>query len=372
MRQIEVGIFLPIGNNGYLMSTTSPQYMPTWELQRDLGVAAEALGYDFLFSMAKWRGFGGATRFWDFTLESVSVMTALAASTRRLRLIATMSPPLLHPVVAAKMAATIDEISGGRFGINIVTGSSLAEYDQMGVLPPGYDDYRYAFASEWLAVIKRLWTKPAVDFDGRFFHLRDCVLAPKPIQTPRPFLVCAGVSEEGFRFTAAEADCSFLTARTVPETRALSNRMKQVAREHGRSIKTATPMLLIIGDSDEAARAEHRRYLDGIDRDAVDNLYNLVGGSSRPSARARHDRTMSSAAFGGQVISGSAQSAADHIAFLVENDGIDSILLMFPDYRAGIHTFAERVAPLLRQRGIGALAVTPAAAACDAQPRSGS
>src|SRR5262252_4241217 len=241
MRQIEVGIFLPIGNNGYLMSTTSPQYMPTWQLQRDLGIAAEALGYDFLFSMSKWRGFGGATRFWDFTLESVSVMTALAASTRRLRLIATMSPPLLHPVVAAKMAATIDEISGGRFGINIVTGSSLAEYDQMGVLPPGYDDYRYAYASEWLAVIKRLWTKPAVDFDGSFFHLRDCVLAPKPIQTPRPFLVC---------------------------------------------------------------------------------------GSSRPSARARHDRTMSSAAFGGQVISGSAQSAADHIAFLVENDGIDKILLM--------------------------------------------
>ena len=106
MRQIEVGVFLPIGNNGYLMSTTSPQYMPTWELQRDLAVSAEALGYDFLFSMSKWRGFGGATRFWDFTLESISVMTALAASTQRLQLIATMSPPLLHPVVAAKMAAT--------------------------------------------------------------------------------------------------------------------------------------------------------------------------------------------------------------------------------------------------------------------------
>src|SRR5215510_10260779 len=357
MRQIEVGIFLPIGNNGYLMSTTSPQYMPTWELQRDLGTAAEALGYDFLFSMAKWRGFGGATRFWDFTLESVSVMTALAASTRRLKLIATMSPPLLHPVVAAKMAATIDHISGGRFGINIVTGSSLAEYDQMGVLPLGYDDYRYAYATEWLAAVKRLWTEPAVDFDGRFFHLRDCVLNPKPVQSPRPFVVCAGVSEEGFRFTAVEADCSFLTAGTVPETRALSNRMKQVAREHKRTIKTATPMLLIIGDSDAAARAEHEHYLQGLDQGAVDRLYNSLGGSSRPSAKARYERTMSSAAFGGQVISGSAARVADHIGFLVEGDGIDNILLMFPDYRTGIRTFAERVAPLLRARGIGALAV---------------
>lgn len=359
MRQIEVGIFLPIGNNGYLMSTTSPQYMPTWELQRDLGLAAEALGYDFLFSMSKWRGFGGATRFWDFTLESVSTMTALAASTRRLRLIATMSPPLLHPVVAAKMAATIDHISGGRFGINIVTGSSLAEYDQMGVLPSGYDDYRYAYATEWLAVVKRLWTEPTVDFDGRFFHLRDCVLNPKPIQSPRPFVVCAGVSEEGFRFTAAEADCSFLTAKTLPETRALSNRMKQVAHEHKRTIKTATPMLLIIGDSDAAARAEHEHYLQGLDQGAVDRLYNSLGGSGRPSAKARYERTMSSAAFGGQVISGSAETVADHIGFLVEGDGIDNILLMFPDYRAGIRTFADRVAPLLRARGIGALAVKP-------------
>jgi pyrimidine oxygenase len=355
MRQIEVGVFLPIGNNGYLLSTTSPQYMPTWALQRDLGVAAEALGYDFLFSMSKWRGFGGATRFWDFTLDSMSVMTALAASTQRLRLIATMSPPLLHPVVAAKMAATIDEISGGRFGINIVTGSSLAEYDQMGVLPSGYDTYRYAYAAEWLAVIKRLWTEPAVTFDGRFFHLRDCVSDPKPIQAPRPFLVCAGVSEEGFRFTAAEADCSFLTAKTVPETRALSNRMKQVAREHGRAIKTATPMLLIIGDSDAEARSEHQRYVQGLDHGAIDRLYDSYGGSGRPSAKARIDRTIGSAAFGGQVISGSAETVANHIGFLVEGDGIDNILLMFPDYRSGVRIFAERVAPLLRERGIGAL-----------------
>ena len=355
MRQIEVGVFLPVGNNGYLISTTSPQDMPTWELQHDLGVAAETLGYDFLFSMSKWRGFGGATRFWDFTLDSLSVMTALAASTRRLRLIATMSPPLLHPVVAAKMAATIDAISGGRFGINIVTGSSLAEYEQMGVLPPGYDDYRYACAAEWLAVVKRLWAEPSVTFDGRFFHLRDCVSDPKPVQLPRPFLVCAGVSEEGFRFTAAEADCSFLTAKTVPETRALSNRMKEIAREQGRAIKTATPMLLVIGDSDADARSEHQRYVQGLDHGAIDRLYVSYGGSGRPSAKARIDRTISSAAFGGQVISGSAETVANHIGFLVEGDGIDNILLMFPDYRSGVRIFAERVAPLLRQRGIGAL-----------------
>jgi pyrimidine oxygenase len=148
--------------------------------------------------------------------------------------------------------------------------------------------------------------------------------------------------------------------------------LKLVAREQGRAIKTATPMLLIIGDNDKTAKAEHQRYLEGIDRDAVANLYELVGGSTRPSAKARYDRTMSSAAFGGQVISGSADTIADHIGFLVESDGIDNILLMFPDYLLGVRTFAEHVAPLLRKRGIAALALTPQAAASGAWPRSGS
>jgi alkanesulfonate monooxygenase SsuD/methylene tetrahydromethanopterin reductase-like flavin-dependent oxidoreductase (luciferase family) len=64
---------------------------------------------------------------------------------------------------------------------------------------------------------------------------------------------------------------------------------------------------------------------------------------------------MSSAAFGGQVITGSAETVANHIGLLVEGDGIDNVLLMFPDYPAGIRTFAERVAPLLRDCGISAL-----------------
>ena len=136
--------------------------------------------------------------------------------------------------------------------------------------------------------------------------------------------------------------------------------MKEIARAQGRAIRTATPMLLVIGASDADATAEHQRYVQGLDHGAMDCLYLSYGGSGRPSAKARIDRTISSAAFGGQVISGSAETVANHIGFLVEGDGIDNILLMFPDYRSGVRIFAERVAPLLRQRGIGALLRQPA------------
>jgi pyrimidine oxygenase len=158
MQKLELGVFLPIGNNGFLMSKTAPQYSPSFEMNKQIAILAENLGFDYLFSMSKWRGFGGATHFWDQTLESITLMTGLAAVTSRIGIIATMQPVLFPPVLAAKMAATIDDLSGGRFGINIVTGSFLDEYEQMGILPPDYDKKRYQYASEWIHVIKRLWT----------------------------------------------------------------------------------------------------------------------------------------------------------------------------------------------------------------------
>jgi pyrimidine oxygenase len=136
MSRLELGVFLPIGNNGFLMSKTAPQYPPSFEMNKQISLLAENLGFDYVFSMSKWRGFGGATHFWDVTLESLSLMTGLAAVTSRIGLIATVQPLLFPPAVAAKMAATVDDISQGRLGLNIVAGSFLDEYDQMGLMPP--------------------------------------------------------------------------------------------------------------------------------------------------------------------------------------------------------------------------------------------
>ena len=169
-KRLELGVFLPIGNNGFMISKTTPQYEPSFALNKDIAQLAETLGFDFVFTMSKWRGFGGETKFWDTTLESVTLMSALAAVTSRIGIIATIQPLLFPPAVAAKMAATIDGLSNGRFGINLVTGSFLDEYEQMGVMPPNYAANRYRYAAEWLHVVKRLWAEDSVTFDGEWFH----------------------------------------------------------------------------------------------------------------------------------------------------------------------------------------------------------
>ena len=119
---MEIGVFIPIGNNGWLISENAPQYKPSFALNKEIVVGAERHGFDFALSMIKLRGFGGKTEFWDHNLESFTLMAGLAAVTSRIKLYATAPTLCLPPAITARMAATIDSISHGRFGINLVTG----------------------------------------------------------------------------------------------------------------------------------------------------------------------------------------------------------------------------------------------------------
>ncbi|HEY6716071.1 MAG TPA: pyrimidine utilization protein A, partial [Reyranella sp.] len=74
---MEIGVFIPIGNNGWLISSTSPQYTPSFDLNREVVLRAERYGFDFALSMIKLRGFGGKSRYWDDNLESFTLMAGL-------------------------------------------------------------------------------------------------------------------------------------------------------------------------------------------------------------------------------------------------------------------------------------------------------
>jgi pyrimidine oxygenase len=350
MSKLELGVFLPIGNNGFLMSQTAPQYAPSFEMNKQIAILAENLGFDFVFSMSKWRGFGGATHFWDTTLESISLMTGLAAVTSRIGIIATVQPVLFPPAVAAKLAATIDDISGGRFGINIVTGSFLDEYTQMGALPPDYSKNRYRYAAEWLHVVKRLWTEESVTFDGEWFHLTDCRSSPKPVQKPHPFIICAGTSDEGFRFTAQHGNYSFMNGITVEHTKQLSQRMKATAAEAGRTIKVATTLLPILDETDAAAEKQWKHIQEGADTEALATLASYYSKGDRQSSKNRILKMERDVSFAGRMIPGSPATLAALIEELVVDGGVDSIQLLFPDYIKGLKTFHAEVMPLLQRR----------------------
>src|SRR5258708_1444550 len=205
---MEIGVFIPIGRNGWIVSTTSPQYNPSFELNKQTTLNAERYGLDFVLSMIKLRGFGGESGFWDQNLESFTLMAGLAAVTSRIKLYATVPTLAIPPAIAARMAVTIDSISGGRFGLNVITGWQRPEYSQMGLWPG--DEYfalRYDYAAEYVHILRDLWTTGVSNFKGEHFTMTDCKLSPRPQADMK--IICAGQSEAGMEFTAKYADYNF-------------------------------------------------------------------------------------------------------------------------------------------------------------------
>ncbi len=343
------GVFLPVANGGWIISRNTPPLDGLWRQNLDAALAAEAAGLDFVMSMSKWRGFGGDTDHWGTSMESLTMMAAIAQATSRIKIWATVHTLLHNPAVTAKMITTLDHISGGRAGLNIVAGAYRTEFDQMGAWDENLDhDGRYELAEEWATVVKRLWTEPRVNFEGRFFTLKDCVSEPKPLSRPRPDLICAGMSDRGLRFAVGAADICFIGGRNPAERRDASLRAKAIAAERGGTTKTYMMCTVIHADTDAAAEALVAYYRDGADMGAVIEMLSSWGAPPE-RLQALAD---SQGPFMTKTVVGAPATCVAEIAGFMTDCELDGVMLIFPDYIAGVAMFARDMLPALR----GALA----------------
>ena len=130
--------------------------------------------------MIKLRGFGGKTEFWEYGLESFTLMAGLAAVTEKIKIYATCPTLVIPPAFAARMCNTIDSISHGRFGLNLITGWQRPEYSQMG-LWPGDEHFRnrYQMLDEYARILRELWETGRSDFKGDYYQMDDCRVRPE-------------------------------------------------------------------------------------------------------------------------------------------------------------------------------------------------
>ena len=343
----EFGVFLPVANGGWIVSRNTPPLDGGWAQNRDAALIAEAEGLDFVMSMGKWRGFGGDTNHWGASLESVTMMAGIAALTKRVKVWATLHAILHNPVAAAKAITTLDHISGGRAGLNIVAGAFRGEFEQMGAWDETLDhDARYDLTEEWTQIVKELWTKERVDFHGRYFNIQDCVSEPKPLR--RPDLICAGMSARGFDFSVREADICFIGGRDEAETRAASLKAKDLAAKLNKSIKTYAMCTVIYGGSDAAAEATAQTYRDGLDEGAVLGMLESYGVTLAGADNAMVARAKS--AFMTHTVIGAPKSCAQKIEALLKDCALDGLMLIFADYAEGIAVMGREILPLLKAR----------------------
>ncbi len=160
----------------------------------------------------------------------------------------------MHPIIAAKMATTIDHIGGGRLGLNIVMGWASPE---MFDFSQREHDERYAYGQEWVDFVERLWSAPErFDHESVFLNCHDVESYPKPSQGPRPVLTNAGNSPAGMTFSSRNVDFNVAAMTTIEDMADYTKKLRELARtEDDREVSAMTYGLVVARDTELTGHA---------------------------------------------------------------------------------------------------------------------
>lgn len=254
------GYWLPVFG-GWLRNVEDENMEASWAYASRLARRAEELGFDLcLIAELNLNDIKGDTA---PALDAWSTAAALAAVTKTQELMVAVRPTFHNPALLGKQAANIDQISGGRLSLNVVSSWWADEARKYGVTFEQHDD-RYARTEEWLEVLNGVWSEDHFSHTGRLYRVEDNVLQPKPVPTrPRPLLYAGGESEAAKELIARTCD-GYVMHGDPPQKIG-----ERIADMKARRAKHDLPPLLfgvsgysIVRETEEAAQAEKARITD--------------------------------------------------------------------------------------------------------------
>ncbi|GAA5153973.1 LLM class flavin-dependent oxidoreductase [Nocardioides marinquilinus] len=300
--------------------------------------------------------------------EDAWLSTAMLSQvSERLRFLVAFRPGIVSPFLAAQMAATFQNMSGGRLLLNVVTGGESHEQRMFGDFLD--KDERYARCDEFLEIVRRLWAGETVTMDGEHLRLEDATLQQRP--DPLPEIYFGGSSPAAGTVAARHADV-YLTWGEPPSAVAEKIEwIRKLAAEEGREvdrpIRFGIRMHTITRDTSEEAWAEARRLLDGIDPATIERVQAGLRGSESEGQRRMLELNGGSkddleihpnvwAGVGlvrggaGTALVGSHTEVADRIEEYADL-GIEEFVLSAYPHLEGAYWFGEGVLPILAERG---------------------
>jgi FMNH2-dependent dimethyl sulfone monooxygenase len=351
---LKLGVFCLNVSGGMMLSGVAKSKLD-WDENVSVAKVADETGWDFLLPIGRWRGHGGKYNANAEQYECFTWAAAIAALTSRIHVFSTCHVPIFHPVLAAKMGATIDNISGGRWGLNIVSGWNAAEFGMFGIEQLPHDE-RYVQTEEWLDVIERLWAKHGeFDYQGRFYTISKGYLEPKPVQQPRPVVISAGMSPKGLDFAITRADYCFVGSDTFDLLEETITRSRAQAARLNRELNALTFLTVVVKDTEKEAKRYFEWYVDehGDFETARRLVSNIVkgGAQSLPTEVVMKQARAFVAGWGALPLVGTAEQVADMLARLSKL-GLAGVTMGWLDYTEGIGRFNAEVMPLLRQLGL--------------------
>jgi FMNH2-dependent dimethyl sulfone monooxygenase len=355
--RLKLGIFGANLSSGLAATKVPERWSGSWEDNITLAQMLDEAGMEFMLPVGRWKGYGGETNFESAGFETITWACGLLAATKHITAFGTVHAPLLHPVFAAKQFVTVDHVSRGRFGLNVVCGWNQDEFDMFGVEQREHD-VRYAYGEEWLSTVESIWgITSAFDVNGQFIKLRNVEGAPKPYGGTRPVVMNAGSSETGKAFAISHCDFLFSTIRTKLEDAAVS-----VAGAKAQAAAVGKPDFGVFATANvvcrptigEAEEYYHHYADEQADWGAVDNMIGIGSRNASTTMTPENYRAMRvrfAAGYGGWPLVGDPDTVASGL-LAMSAAGFTGVALGFVNYLAEFPYFRDEVLPRLERAGV--------------------
>ena len=220
---LEFGWFMPTWGDTTCYGDKDAFIPPSAELFDRVILAAEAAGFEYFLVPV-------SSTCWEAWIASAMAV----AKTKRIKALVAARPGYVSPVQLAKMAATFDQLSGGRLSMNLIAGQSQIETESEGITLAKED--RYALMEEDVSIMKALWTaRGPVDFAGRFHTLKGARITPRTLQQPYPRFYLGGGSEDAWEVSAKHSDIHLFWGDTPERIASNMATIRGLAARHGRA-----------------------------------------------------------------------------------------------------------------------------------------
>jgi dimethylsulfone monooxygenase len=337
------GYWLPVFG-GWLRNVDDERMDATWSYVSRLARRSEEIGFDLtLVAELNLNDIKGVDA---PSLDAWSTAAALAAVTRRLDIMVAVRPTFHPPALLAKQAANIDQISGGRLSLNVVSSWWASEARMYGVPFDQHDD-RYARTSEWLDVVDGLWSHPVYSLQGKYYTIEDAVLEPKPARNPRPTIYAGGESPAAKDLISKKCD-AWLTHGDPPDV--VGRKIDDMrARREGHGLPPMTfgsAGYAVVRSTDAEVKRELARITD-VQQTArgYANYQEWIANTQLEQRVSLEDYSVSNRGLR-SGLAGTPEQVAERVLEF-ERAGVDLLLLQFSPQYEEMERFASEVIPLV-------------------------
>lgn len=362
--EYKLGLFGANCGGGMTLSSAPERWLAKWDDIDAVYRIADQAGVEFILPIAKWRGLGGQADMWGRSFETFTHGAAAGAITRHIGIFVTAHVPITTPAFAAKAIATIDHVTHGRAGVNIVCGWNPDEFSVHGVTING--ERRYDQGLEWYRIYAKIFEGgEPFDWDGEFYKLKGVATDPLPVQRPRPPVMSAGASGTGRQFAAQAADMLFTSSPDLEQTSRIVANVKADAAALGRETDVFIQTHIICKPTRKQAEEFYHYFAEEhADHDALEYFRRqrkstpskgtLMG--ELPDAKPNRFTMGTDKAYAGLFpgITPLLGSPDDVVAHMLQLNamGVSGSALVFLNYLAEMPYFVEEVLPRMERAGL--------------------